>query len=496
MRKSLLITSALGFAAVLPTLAMAGSAAGSSAAACGSGFFAQFDAKVLNAKLQIKNKDGSKSAVEADALTSDDDVRKALVDGDLDAISGASWKVLFNYAKGATRGEFLADLLADNDINVGNFSGKTYAQMAETIRAAVGAAAAIFGDPNNPQDAEVGALLMGFNAHDFSAAADAPDDFKKLVADLQTLAADLKKNGKGDNVNLRTGLEELTVSGKIAKIEVANGETIAAAARRTLLNDATVLTKAAAASTYVVVLGNVDGSTFNDAASQQAVKTRLADAAYRTDVLNDTKVRPIYNQIVAQKIADNQKLNSLLKSARDLEVLDRGVHHNALAGGVGATVGWWQNLGGFALSLSGSGDYHWGTFRTVDDKSGETVKAADKRRLGFGFQGDVGAHYVVSPSTTLGVLVGLRGQQLQFGRTDTTSNTDSKDDYASKWVLNPAVSVQARTFFTDNVYGALTVGYIIPMSEKDYNLENTNIDKDAKIRFQGLTGAFSVGMVF
>jgi len=42
----------------------------------------------------------------------------------------------------------------------------------------------------------------------------------------------------------------------------------------------------------------------------------------------------------------------------------------------------------------------------------------------------------------------------------------------------------------------LTVGYVIPMSEKAYDLENTNVDKDAKVRFQGLTGSFSVGMVF
>jgi hypothetical protein len=63
-------------------------------------------------------------------------------------------------------------------------------------------------------------------------------------------------------------------------------------------------------------------------------------------------------------------------------------------------------------------------------------------------------------------------------------------------MINPVVSMQARTFFTDTVYGALSVGYIIPI-EKDYKLENTNItNKDAKIRFQGLTGAFSVGMMF
>ena len=467
MRKSLLITSALGFAAVLPALAMAGSAAGSTAAACGSGFFAQFDAKVLNAKLQLKN--ATKSSIAADQDATDDGIAKEITTSFLNNLENVEVKSVLDLDIGGGNPDKVA---VTNSIVT-----YTLAEIAD--------------------DTKLNAKLAADRTAEVVAALLVPAEKAAIVAYLKEVS----------RLGQEAGLDSATTAGNVIP------------QRQLKLGDVRFVARAALDIAGVVGALDVDNITTGDKdyrgiktiyviGTENAgapldlnvlktdAKTAFKDAAF-VDGFNDgAKASPAFKQLVESIKAGRLQTIAELKKQRDADLTDRLVHHHALAGGVGATVGWWQNLGGFALSLSGSGDYHWGTFRTVDDKSGDTVKAADKRRLGFGFQGDVGAHYVVSPSTTLGVLVGLRGQQLQFGRTDTTSNTDSKDDYASKWVLNPAVSVQARTFFTDNVYGALTVGYVIPMSEKDYGLENTNIDKDAKIRFQGLTGAFSVGMVF
>ena len=71
MRKSLLMTSAMALAG-LPTLAMASAASSSSSlgGTCSSGFFAGVTAKILNAKLEIKNKD--KKVDDASKLANED----------------------------------------------------------------------------------------------------------------------------------------------------------------------------------------------------------------------------------------------------------------------------------------------------------------------------------------------------------------------------------------------------------------------------------------
>lgn len=530
MRKSLLITSALGLVATaLPTLAMAGAAVGSSSAVCGSGFFAQFDAKIMNAKLEIKNEktkevEQSDSTVEADLIAAQEaayakmevlfaglnptqttKLRNTVVNGGLNitrllnATSDKQIKLIVLHAlKGGA--DDLATLIA-------GANAPTAAQLDAISDADITNALAY----SAAGGGNVGALVLGAGLAPITV-----DQFNRAVEDAKTLRAvilaDEKQSaiwkaapaagaltpslmdvqntvfanktlisGQADNVSdIRFAIAPNMNIAKLSKLYVLAGSALGA--------DTVARTFDIAKAEFL----NADGSVPVGApAGTLALKVRRA---------NRLRELGWFNESVENQKGLIAKANELVK--KNNEFADRRVHHHALAGGVGATVGWWQNLGGFALSISGSGDYLWGTFRVADDAAGSTVKAEDKRRLGFGFQGDVGAHYVVSPSTTLGILVGLRGQQLNIGRnkaaaaTTTTTSKESKGDYASKWMINPVVTLQARTFFTDTVYGALSVGYVIPI-EKDYKLENTNItNKDAKIRFQGLTGAFSVGMMF
>lgn len=487
MRKSLLITSALGLISALPTFAMANAAAGSSAAACGSGFFAQFDAKIMNAKLEIKNEKGNKSTVEAPLPDTDEGVG-AEIKGNLGKALATSELVgIFDFDVGANNAEKGAIFTALSGYSLTDTGKESADQLGIRI------------------DASIAALKT---AGTIAGGTTISADQRKNLIESVTVLRDLGVNGK---------LAPVTALGGVPAALKAAGENIVFVDRDivggTAEDAAAVVAKLTPTfitdggkdfsvfSKVYVVSNELTGAPLKTADFQKAAKTLVEDKVRFKDLLDAlAKTSATFRGLVDTKKEDNLKFNAQLKERKKLEILDRRVHHHALAGGIGATAGWWQNMGGFALSISGTGDYHWGRFKVADDASGSTVDAKDKRKLGFGFQGDVGAHYVVSPSTTLGVLVGIRGQQLQFGRTDktatTTNNKDSKGDYASKWMWNPVVSAQARTFFTDTVYGALTVGYIIPMSERDYKLENTQIDKDAKVRLQGLTGAFSVGMMF
>jgi len=491
MRKSLLITSALGLVATaLPTLAMAG-AAGSSAV-CGSGFFAQFDAKVMNAKLEIKNENGSKSTVPADEKTDMDEIVAAAAADLIDLLKNGPFEVLFDCGTGENTEVFLRRLFGDRGLRIEDIRGKSPADVAKAI-------SRIF-RLGVQTDAEKRILLTGegeeFIADDMSDA-DAAKVFDRIVADLMTLAR------QATPVYTRGLLNEIfaqtyNVVARDARDDVGN-------VTRRLLNDMDkgFYNSKMDRKIYVLNLGRageVDQKYKDDL--RKEINKELDAKNEKGDLIILNQIKESFGVLLFAETAmhKNAALNESYAQTRALEVLDRRVHNHALAGGIGATVGWWQNLGGFALSISGSGDYLWGNFKVVEDKSGSTTNAADKRKLGFGFQGDVGAHYVVSPSTTLGILVGIRGQQLNFGKKPATLGvtpaTNSKGDYASKWMINPVVTLQARTFFTDTVYGALSVGYVIPMSEKDFKVENTNVDKDAKVRFQGLTGAFSVGMTF
>ncbi|MEK7654757.1 MAG: hypothetical protein AAB323_00680 [Pseudomonadota bacterium] len=504
MRKSLLVTSALGL--MMPTLAMA-NAAGSSSAACGSGFFAQFDAKIMNAKLEIKNEiknasnqgGGKQSeglseagliAAEEEALADkikiifgelSEEHRSLLIRRlDLQAFLNAETveeRQIYLYA--AVRGKWFNDLKSSVFNNVGLTNEQIKAITEQQIRQALSSAATPLGTvaDGNPLTAS-GNILS-------------EEAFYKTFEDLELVRAAIVKDkdafkGK-ENISLKDVMGRMFAN-KILISSPENGEDWKGIEFKNLADqDIRSFDSIFVVSSYELNAGNFELEK----------KKFLTDQGKKDQRAQAWKNAAWFKDAMAAKTAAIVSGDATSSTS----MKDRSIHHHALAGGVGATVGWWQNLGGFALSISGSGDYLWGTFRVVDDAAGVSVKAEDKRKLGFGFQGDVGVHYVVSPSTTLGILLGLRGQQLNIGRTDktkpaTTTNKDSKGDYASKWMINPVVTLQARTFFTDTVYGALSVGYVIPMSERDYKLENTNIDKDAKVRFQGLTGAFSVGMMF
>lgn len=512
MRKSLLITSALGLISALPTFAMANAAAGSSAAACGSGFFAQFDAKILNAKLDIKNE--KKTKIEDNQKTDDDSIAADIKSKFLAGLSNVEFVGLFDFdiGAGADKARVLGFKAPGAAIGIGAADVNADSLAALTMADLKGAA----------DDAALKLLVDGklaaLNAAAAFVAAPTTDQIKSIVGDLKTLKNLGVSSGLGDGVLVNNILNERADSfGDIEFNSRIFGQDAVTVAQKFTVDAITGAVGTAKANYFGKVNNFYFVTTVNagPALSEGDVKAAFSDVltgkvtpagavggkkfAERLDDL--AKASPAFSNLINSEKDERTKFNDALEQNRKAgyDVTDRRVHHHALAGGVGATAGWWQNMGGFAVSISGTGDYHWGTFRTVDDAAGTTVEAKNKRKLGFGFQGDVGVHYVVSPSTTLGVLVGLRGQQLQFGRTDktvTTTSKDSKGDYASKWMWNPVVSAQARTFFTDTVYGALTVGYVIPMSERDYKLENTKIDKDAKVRFQGLTGAFSVGMMF
>jgi|GEM_PF-6891391 len=470
MRKSLLITSALGFAAVLPTLAVAGSVAGSSSAACCSGFFAQIDAKIMNAKLQIKNE--KKFSIAADQDVSDDGIAKEIKASRLNDLQNVEVKTLLDLDIGAGTPDKAAVLTEIGAYTLAEIADD--AKIDAKVAGRVGAVAALRAAWGN--GAQKAAIIQYFQ------------EIRRLGNEA----------GLAGNVTAGDVIPQRQIKlGDVRGVTRVNGETIPAVVAKFDSNEITDTDKDYRSIKTIYVVGTENaGAGLDVAGLKTAVYAAFKGVPFVNAFNASADGSVAFKQLIGSLKNGRIQTNAELQKQRDVDLTDRFVHHHALAGGAGATVGWWQSLGGFALSLSGSGDYHWGTFRTMDDKSGETVKAADKKRLGFGFQGDAGVHYVVSPSTTLGVLVGVRGQQLQFGRTTTATKADSKDDYASKWVINPTVSAQARTFFTDNVYGALTVGYVIPMSEKEFGLEDTNVDKDAKIRFQGLTGAFSVGMVF
>jgi len=472
MRKSLLMTSVLGLA--MPALAMANAAAaGSSSAVCGSGFFAQFDAKIMNAKLEIKNEKGNKSAVEDAAKIGDDDIISEIKENSLNALKNVEVVPLLDvdFASAAAKaaaintlnGYALADIASDTKID-----GKITTD---------------FGAASADQKTAIKQYLQTARA--------VGEGFES--ATLVSVVFTRRLESKGDTRFVYRGQAAATgVLGGAPESQVDVLVKLSAGSLTDFGEDFRPI------KTIYVIGATNNGPALVPGDLETAARTQFAGDPFKVDMGN---LRSGALNAQVKSIKDERvKLNAERDERKKLEVFDRRVHHHALAGGVGATVGWWQNLGGFALSISGSGDYLWGTFRAVDDKAGNTVKAEDKRKLGFGFQGDIGAHYIVSPSTTLGILVGLRGQQLNIGRTNvaqsTTANSkDSKGDYASKWMINPVVTLQARTFFTDTVYGALSVSYVIPI-EKDYKVKDTNIDEDAKVRFQGLTGAFSVGMMF
>ena len=508
MRKSLLMTSALGLMTLLPAFAMANAAAGSSAAACGSGFFAQIDAKIMNAKLEIKNENKKPSAVADNKETDADKIAAAAAEDVISQLKKAGIEVLFDYGGGAGTNKFaLLRVLFDdvNGVQLGAIRGKTPAEIATEISRVISGIAV--GGPGIPPvgtapEKKIALTLLGREL--LTAAATDPEAakaFDSLVSDIKTLA---------DSVDpvIKTGV--LNVALKQTYTFSGRGPAAAAAAvAQSLVGISGAIPNGTMANGYYrpnmggkIYVANFGTTGDLNAAYLKDLRTAIDAQLDVKAVVSDELKKSVSILEFAKISADkNVEVNAGYEKERELQKkldnTDRRVHHHALAGGVGATVGWWQNLGGFALSISGSGDYHWGTFRTVDDASGTSSNNSNKRRLGFGFQGDLGAHYVVSPSTTLGLLIGVRGQQLNFGLLSKTGNTDSKGDYASKWMINPVVSVQARTFFTDNVYGALTLGYIIPAGEKDYKLKNTNVpNEEAKIRLQGLTGAFSIGMAF
>jgi len=492
MRKSLLITSALGLVSALPTFAMANAAAaGSSSAACASGFFAQIDAKIMNAKLEIKN-EKKNVLVEENASTKEEDIITSLKDRFINDLGNANLVGVFDFDVGATTAEKQALLRAIFGYTLNDTGTETRVQLR----------------------ARLDATITALNGAGVTAAAITNDIREKLVDSIIVLR-NLGTDAKMDNTTT-LGVVIPTRAMKLGDVEFINrgANSIAGVVTALTPNEITSASRTIGGAPVnvpgedfrgikkIYVLGTDNtGTTLDETALTQAFQTAVKDPAFST-ALNATIATSVpFANLVKEEQNSRDKINAQLNVRRTLaDLTDRRIHHHALAGGVGATAGWWQNMGGFAISISGTGDYLWGTFRTMDDASGSSVKAQDKRKLGFGFQGDLGLHYVVSPSTTLGILVGFRGQQLNIGRTDKTATTSSKDstgDYASKWMWNPVVSAQARTFFTDTVYGALTVGYVIPISERDYKLENTNIvNKDAKVRFQGLTGAFSVGMMF
>ncbi len=493
MRNVLLITSALGLAA--PALAMAnGAAAGSSSAMCNSGFFAQFDAKIANAKLEIKNKDGKGSKVGNKEETDPSKILDTVANDVIAQLKAANVAALFDGGTQASKLQFLAQVFTA--VKVEDIRGKDTAAIEAAIAKAFGVTG-VFDTTakrnllNTATDA-TGATASVFAAGDSDT--DRDNFFSGLVAGIDTLV-------KTFDPTIRGTINDAALESFVTQLSDPNPANVVAE----LLN--TVKLKSSAYKKNLggkILILNTGASTLSQA-YKDAVKTGLTTALDLTTAtgktaLSELKQSPVLAGYADGAAAENAKLNDAIGVAKKSEdaVLDRRVHHSALAGGVGVTAGWWQNMGNFALSISGSGDYLWGRFKTADDKDGETVKASEKNKLGFGLQGDVGLHCVVSPGASLGVLVGIRGQQLNIGRTNTNNNAkdDSKGDYTSKWMVNPVVAAQARAFFNDSVYGALTVGYIIPLSEKDFGKENTNIDKDAKVRFQGLTGSFSVGMVF
>lgn len=486
MRKSLLITSALGLVSALPTFAMASAAAGSSAAACGSGCFVQLNAKIMNANLQIKNEKGNKSTVDAPLPDTDKGIADQIKDDLINTGKNAEAVTLLDidFSSAANKGAAIAaigvyplsdidtDAKLDTKVDTEATISRESADVKKAVKDYLRANRSLAQETGLPGTTLVGDVIL---------------ERARIVGDVEFIfrGAAIPAASAGSAANPLGGAAE-TLETTVAKL-TANEVTSSGRDFRGIKK------------VFVLSVTN-NGTPLEQNALKEKVQKNFGTPAFKTELDTLTVNNSAFAALVSTKKEGNIKFNAQLAERKKLEVFDRRVHHHALAGGVGATAGWWQNMGSFAVSISGSGDYHWGTFRTVDDASGSPMKAEDKRKLGFGFQGDLGVHYVVSPSTTLGVLVGFRGQQLQIGRTDktktTTNSKDSKGDYASKWMWNPVVSAQARTFFTDNVYGALTVGYIIPI-ERDYKLENTNIpNKDAKVRLQGLTGAFSVGMMF
>ena len=206
MRKSLLMTSALGL--MMPTLAMANAAAGSSAAACGSGFFAQIDAKIMNAKLEIKNEKSNKSEVPANEETDVDKIIAMAAADTIAQVKKAEIEPLFNYGTEVTKSQFVTDLLAL--VQVENLRGRSAADVATEIGRVAqqrgGLAAPVNGGAVLPvgTDAEKKAVLRVGGRELIDNAlndADGAKIFDNVVSDVMKLVKTINPTVKAGSLN-------------------------------------------------------------------------------------------------------------------------------------------------------------------------------------------------------------------------------------------------------------------------------------------------------
>lgn len=535
MRKKLLITATamLGIFgtifALFPSCVLARTVATNGV---NSGFFAQFDAKIMNAKLEIKNE--KKTTVGADESTDKDTVAENLRKEIIAQLTGLQWEVFsFTAGSGHDRENFMISVLEQLDLSIveknddqigiailkalNSFARSKYTKTRdddrEKIHTALGKSMAL-GEKLN--------TLM--SSH--------PDDTKGLTKDEKKDIANLALDAVFDNsaesnlafdafvknikefgqkiialvptVDLKTPLKMGTILGALANhnsgivvVSQRGNDPIAETLMKRELRASQILNAITSVTLKKGIFFSFAKSPVVDAKEVNRASSIFSSAAYATDLKTVSEAPSVIGSKFRHLVEDRIKRNKKILAERNLaDMTDRKVYHQALAGGIGATTGYLHNFGSCAASLSGSADYHWGTLSFIEDKSGVAPTVREKNKLGFGLQADLGIHGIVNQVTTLGVLLGIRAQRLHVGNINAiTLSTNSENSYTSHWMINPVVSVQARLFFTDSMYGAWTIGYMIPLSEKKFDTKNTSNPK-AKMRFQGLTGGFSLGIAY
>jgi len=541
MRKNLLITTALGLAAAVPSFAMAGSAP--AGGACTSGFFIGANANVANYALRVKGNSTAKTDAEAEKakIATDDKgiqaaVEKALVDAalsQLNALTEANVTLLpsflgnvtlTNNTGGAIGGVAPGAAVPAAAFNIGDIELNTEGLTNERI-VALQFLAASSGAPGSATEvfttAVFGAPLT--DAQIIALAKTSPEyaNFKTTYQGFLTIIADSKligAHGKkviSDTRTLNAGFRLAEFLDDVVGLQDSKGTVYLLVAPKSAARDATTNVLPSTGTVAAIGDTNIDANRIADVLKNTAKSTKIQvltigtsgiaakditaqivktfgnGAAYKTAIADQIK-----DKIAEQKVTNTDKIKALDTQIASLADTTR---YSTTMGGLGLTAGYRHVLGQCAISARVGVDYLWGSFRSTETDGN---KDADKKaKLGFGVSPAMGVHFLASPSAELGIVGGVRFGQLQARKVAavdpaaTPAKDTTKGDYTSKWIWMPFVQGEATLWFSQNVSGSVYAGYTFPV-EKTFDKADTAIEKDSKVKVDGVFGGFRVAYHF
>jgi len=443
MKKGLLITSALGLVAALPSCAFADVAGG----ACKGGFNVGIQAGVASLKLR-------KDIDKKDARDAQEKAAK-----DLKAKTDALNAVKFNETEAARVADLIAKKLEDKEVFVdAGVSTDTAAALA------AGGANVVLGDLIRKQGAQV------------------------ITRDITGV---LRVENSTNIGNGAVGNAPLTGTGAINVVEaviIPGGDNDAAPTiylndivAAATVNDQTARLDAARTAAVLARVGNIESAKIkvlvNTAKSggtddqKKAIRERLFKAADFAKTLAKSTEFAQYNKVRQDTL--NATLNDKDLAALNLASLgytgpadlrDVKEHHAGTNGFFGLTAGYLARLGQVALSGSvGAGTYVGNLHHvehTTDSKDSSSTDKNDKLR--FNFDLGVGIHYVASSTATIGFLAGAKIVELRSLKA--LAKDAAKDakatDHVSKWFWAPYVGAEANAWLTGNVSVGVGVKYL------------------------------------